>query len=124
MLGLFARRLPGRFARGLENPTCELAGAGYFVAASGASEQRKCAKGSFSSGSASFECTSCEAGKYADEEGLDREIGLSTFMELSHGRFPVRRRQAGSQRFSVPFWSADRRIGPRLAGKKVPGNLF
>jgi len=27
---------------------------------------------------------------------LPREIGLSTFMELSHGRFPVRRRQAGS----------------------------
>ena len=44
--------------------------------------------------------------------------GKHLFMELSHGRFPVRRRQAGSQRFSVPFWSADRRIGPRLADKK------
>ena len=55
---------------------------------------------------------------------LPREIGLSTFMELSHGRFPVQRRQAGSQRFSVPFWSADKRIGPRLGCKKKPGNLF
>ena len=43
----------------------------------------------------------------------DRKFGLSTFMELSHGRFPVRRRQAGSQRFSVPFWSADRPTGPK-----------
>ena len=27
---------------------------------------------------------------------VQSENGLSTFMELSHGRFPVRRRQAGS----------------------------
>ena len=44
-----------------------------------------------------------DAGTRFDTNFFDREIGLSTFMELSHGRFPVRRRQAGSQRFSVSF---------------------
>ena len=34
---------------------------------------------------------------------LDPEFGLSTFMELSHGRFPVRAVKASSQRFSVTF---------------------
>ena len=44
-----------------------------------------------------------DAGTRFDTNFFDREIGLSTFMELYHGRFPGRRRQAGSQRFSVSF---------------------
>ena len=53
-----------------------------------------------------------DAGTRFDTNFFDREIGLSTFMELSHGRFPVRRRQAGSQRFSVDFLvPADRATG-------------